>query len=352
LTRSGHIASLVALFALFALVGCIPAGVPKNVGTSQYPAQSAEQPKLEMPAIDTVFNEKPVWESRPVVANARTVAASEYSVAPGDSLLRIGEKTGAGLENIARVNDIEAPYTIRVGQRLIIPQGRYHRVNPGESGIAIARAYAVPWSRIVDLNGLSEPFRLRSGQSLLLPPDAGDERRVDERAAAFKLDIDDILTGGEPANDIGGAAVRAVDAPRQPLSPNVAVRDPAQFSGAFTWPAYGRVEIPFGPRGAGDINDGIDISVGQNAPIVAASDGVVAFVGDNVAGYGGVIMLRHGGGWITAYGRAAAASVTRGQAVRKGQIIGRAGSGATPLLHFEMRQNRKPVNPALHLPKQ
>lgn len=342
--------------ALLVLAGCIPAGVPKNVGTSQYPAQNADRPKLELPAIDTVFNEKPVWESRPVAANARTVVASEYIVAPGDSLLRIGEKTGAGLETIARVNDIEAPYTIRVGQRLIIPQGRYHRVNPGESGIAIARAYAVPWSRIVDLNGLSEPFRLRSGQSLLLPPDpgldAGNERRIDERAAAFKLDIDDILTGGEPANDIGGASVRAVDAPRQPLSPNVSVRDPAQFAGAFTWPAYGRVEIPFGPRGAGDINDGIDISVGQNAPIVAASDGVVAFVGDNVAGYGGVIMLRHGGGWITAYGRAAASSVTRGQAVRKGQIIGRAGSGATPLLHFEMRQNRKPVNPSLHLPKQ
>ncbi len=333
------------------LAGCIPAGVPKNVGSSQYPTQNQDQPKLNAPTINTVFNEKPVWESRPVVPNARIVSASEYTVVMGDSLLRIGERTGAGLENIARVNNIEAPYTIGVGQRLVIPQGRYHRVNPGESGIAISRAYGVQWSRIVDLNGLTEPFRLRSGQSLLLPPDANSDQSVNERAAAFKLDIDDILTGGEPANDVGGAAVRAVDTPRQPLSPTVAIRDPAQFGGAFAWPAYGRVEIPFGPRGAGDINDGIDIAVGQSAPIVAASDGVVAFVGDNVAGYGGVILLRHGSGWITAYGRAATASVTRGQAVRKGQMIGRAGAGATPLLHFEMRQNRKPVNPALHLPR-
>jgi lipoprotein NlpD len=302
--------------------------------------------------IDTVFDEKPVWESRPVTPSARAVAASEYIVLPGDSLLRIGEKTGAGLENIARVNEIQAPYIIKVGQRLIIPQGRYHRVNPGESGIAIARAYGLPWSRIVDLNGLSEPFRLRAGQSLLLPPVSGDAQDGQGVRSAFKLDIDDILTGGEPANDVGGASVRAVEAPNRPLAPSIAVRDPAQFGGAFTWPAYGRVEIPFGPRGAGQINDGIDIAVGQNAPIVAASEGVVAFVGDSVAGYGGLILLRHGNGWITAYGRAAAATVTRGQQVRKGQMIGRAGSGATPLLHFEMRQNRKPVNPALHLPKQ
>jgi lipoprotein NlpD len=292
--------------------GCIPAGVPKGGLYQQTQSGGPTNAHIEPAPLATVFDEAPVWESRPVIAGARIVPASEYVVQPGDNLLRIGEKTGAGADAIARVNEIPVPYIIKLGQRLVIPQGRYHRVSAGETGIAIARAYAVPWSRLVDLNALNEPYTLRVGQFLLLPADNGTTSIAAERAAAFKLDIDDILTGGEPAN--------------------------------------GRLTQSFGPGGAGEINDGVDISVAQNAPILASSDGVVAFVGDRVAGYGGLVLIRHGDGWITAYGRAASATVTRGQSVRRGQVIGRAGSGASPLLHFEMRQNRKPVNPLRYLP--
>jgi lipoprotein NlpD len=76
----------------------------------------------------------------------------------------------------------------------------------------------------------------------------------------------------------------------------------------------------------------------------------VAFVGDNVANYGGLILIRHGDGWITAYGRASEALVTRGQKVTRGQAIGRAGTGATPRLFFQMRKNRVPVDPLRQLP--
>jgi lipoprotein NlpD len=330
--------------------GCIPAGVPKGGLYQQTQSSAPTNARIEPAPLATVFDEAPVWESRPVIAGARIVPASEYVVQPGDNLLRIGEKTGAGADAIARVNEIPVPYIIKLGQRLVIPQGRYHRVSAGETGIAIARAYAVPWSRLVDLNALNEPYALRVGQFLLLPADNGTTSIATERAAAFKLDIDDILTGGEPANDVGSVAPPPIASPKRPLAPTVAVREPARFAGSFDWPAYGRLTQSFGPGGAGEINDGVDISVAQNAPILASSDGVVAFVGDRVAGYGGLVLIRHGDGWITAYGRAASATVTRGQSVRRGQIIGRAGSGASPLLHFEMRQNRKPVNPLRYLP--
>ncbi|NHN21594.1 LysM peptidoglycan-binding domain-containing protein, partial [Bacillus amyloliquefaciens] len=82
---------------------------------------------------------------------------------------------------------------------LSIPGGRYHRVHPGETGIAIARAYGVPWSQMVAANALVEPFILRAGQRILIPSAAPDRASsAAERAAAFRLDVDSILTGGEP----------------------------------------------------------------------------------------------------------------------------------------------------------
>lgn len=106
----------------------------------------------------------------------------------------------------------------------------------------------------------------------------------------------------------------------------------------------------FGPAGEGQINDGIDIATGKNAPVTATTDGTVAFVGDGVTGYDGVILIRHGNGWISAYGRTAQATVTRGQGVKRGQVIGYSGTGAAPLIHFELRRNRTPVDPLKHLP--
>ncbi len=341
----------LAIIALSACItGCIPRGAPTGpIIEAETPI--AEDPKISPVAINTVFNEKPVWESRPVTANAKIVTATTYIVQPGDSLSRIGESSGAGSEAIIRANQLVSPFTLRVGQRLSIPGGRYHTVQSGESGIAIARAYAIRWPEIVQINGLSEPYILRAGQRLLLPSEGAMASAPIAPRTPFRLDIDDILTGGEPANETGVPAARPLDTPTRALPPNLVVRAPSQFAGSFDWPVYGKLASRFGPAGTGEVNDGIDIMVSQGTPVLATSDGVVAFVGNNVAGYGGLILIRHGGGWISAYGRASSAMVTRGQNVKKGQIIGRAGMGATPMIHFELRQGRKPVDPIAHLPR-
>lgn len=332
----------LVLAAMAMVTGCIPAAPPL-----QSTLAADAPPKLDA-ALDTLFDEQPVWEMRPVIANATDVRESTYTVAPGDTLRAIGEKTGAGSETIARVNGLSAPFVIRPGQTLVIPGGRFHKVSAGETGIAIAKAYGTNWSKLIDLNALQDPFTLRLGQRLLLPPEAvpGD-RAIEARAAAFRLDIDDILTGGEPATDLLPVATVAPD---RALGPEVSVAVPAGFSGSFIWPANGTIASTFGALGEGNVNQGIDIAVTQQAPIRASGDGVVAFVGNNVANYGGLILIRHGDGWITAYGRASQASVTRGQKVGRGQIIGRAGTGGAPLLYFQMRKNRVPVDPVKQLP--
>ena len=330
------------------VAGCIPPSA--NPRSAPTPTDVAlDNPYIE-PELDTLFDELPVWEMRPVIANATDVADSVYVVQPGDTLRAIGERTGAGSETLARTNDLTPPFTIRPGQQITVPAGRFHKVSSGETGIAIAKAYGTNWSKLIELNALEEPFTLRLGQRLLLPPLAApSDQAIDARAAAFRLDIEDILTGGEPATE---TVATATTAPDRALGPDVSVAVPAGFKGSFIWPATGRLASQFGAASEGSLNQGIDIAVPRQSPIRSSGDGVVAFVGDNVANYGGLILIKHGDGWITAYGRASQANVTRGQKVVRGQLIGKAGTGAAPLLFFQMRKNRVPVDPVKQLPTQ
>ncbi len=328
------------------LAGCIPA----NADIAR-----KKSPQLEQPRLETLYDEAPVWEARPVEAAVLSVNADTYVVQPGDTLSAIGVKTKAGRDAIAKANGLTEPYVIKPGQILQIPGGRFHAVAQGESGIAIARAYNLAWRDIVALNKLEEPYILKVGQRLKLPePDAAQAMpSIEVRAAAFKLDIEDIITGGEPAQIAERPSTLPSTAPTKPLPASVAVVAPKAFSGRFAWPVTGAIVARFGPSGAAERNDGIEISTPMGTPIKAAGDGVVAFVGDGVAGYGGLILIRHGGGWITAYGRAGEAAVTRGQSVKQGQMIGRTGDfGNTPnpQLHFQMRQGRAAVDPLKHLP--
>jgi murein DD-endopeptidase MepM/ murein hydrolase activator NlpD len=330
----------VGLTAL-ALSGCIPP-------SADFPRQ--QSPRLETD-MEILSGEQPVWVAAPVTARATKISGGHYVVQSGDTLSSIGERSGTGLDAVAKANALSPPYTIRPGQSLIIPDGLFHRVAAGETGIAIARAYAVPWPRIVDANGLSEPFTLKVGQRLRIPADGGPaEASIEARAAAFRLDIDDILTGGEPAQDDALVSPPIAPSANVPLSPRIAISEPPSFSGGFGWPAQGTLVARFGPAGEGRFNQGIEIATAPAAPISASADGVVAFVGNNVAGYGGMILIRHGSGWITAYGRAASTNVVRGQKVRRGDIIGATGSGAGPQLHFQVRRNRSPLDPLSKLP--
>jgi murein DD-endopeptidase MepM/ murein hydrolase activator NlpD len=299
----------------------------------------------------------PAWEARQAKTDAADVATSIYVVRPGDSLSRVVEATGAGADAIARANKLSSPFVLRPGQKLQIPAGRYHIVRRGEAGIAIARAYGVDWSRIATLNHLQEPYQLRAGDRLLVPSKTEvAHMSLEQRAAAFRIDIDDLVTGSEPA-----LAEKAKPAPPTPsprkalaLAPTTPVAEPAQnFSGRFAWPLVGKILRSFGPQASGARNDGINIQATAGSPVLAAADGVVAYAGP-LAGFGQLVLVRHGGGWLTAYGYAQSISVARGQSVSRGQTIARAGatgSASEPQLHFEIREGRRPLDPLSLLPR-
>lgn len=123
----------------------------------------------------------------------------------------------------------------------------------------------------------------------------------------------------------------------------------AQQMVAFGWPVQGIILSRFGPGESGARNNGIDISAPAGTPIHAAADGIVAYAGDKVAVFGGLVLLNHGSSWVSAYGHAARVDVVRGQKMTKGQV-GDTGYASKPKLHFELRRDRVPVNPISQLP--
>lgn len=352
-----------ALLTTLLLAGCIPPGpdTPRASGDrtpyidQRTPAaEDRWEPQRFDEGVTGVQNPRPAWEARPVAADAKLVATSDYIVRAGDTLRAIGLKTGAGSEAIARANALTAPFTIRPGQRLSIPGGRYHEVLPGQSGIAIARAYGVEWSRVVTANGLEEPYILRVGQRVLIPGDAPIPRTAAERAAAFHLDIEDLVTGAEPAIKESQRPARPVASPTRVLAPTTAVAAPANLRGGFDWPLRGSILVRFGRGASGIRNDGIKIAAPLDTPIHAAADGTIVYAGTGVAGLGGLVMIKHGDGWTSVYGHASKLLVQRGQAVKRGDVIaysGDSGFADRAQLHFELRKGRVAVDPLTQLPR-
>ncbi|UZK66554.1 M23 family metallopeptidase [Sphingomonas sp. M1-B02] len=343
------------VLAIGLVSGCIPGGVQQSADYDRPAPQAPDQrdpsgrPEQDVRALPAP---PPAWVARRVTPDAKLVAASTYVVEPGDSLRSISAKLGAGSEAIARANNIAAPFVIHPGQRLTIPGGRYHLVRAGETGIGIARAYAVDWSRIIAANALAEPYILRTNQRLLIPS-TGPES-IEERAARFHIDIDDILTGGEPALASNAQPARPTASVKRVLPATTPVAEPStRLRTAFAWPVKGSIIARFGPGKSGERNDGIKIAVALDTPVLAAADGVVAYVGSDVPALGGLIILKHGASVTSVYGYASQLLVQRGQSVKKGQMIalsGNSGFADRPSLHFEIRQGRTPVDPLARLP--
>jgi murein DD-endopeptidase MepM/ murein hydrolase activator NlpD len=158
-----------------------------------------------------------------------------------------------------------------------------------------------------------------------------------------------------PARD-SSADVPAESAPKPepgwyhpPAKPAVDVTPlPPPGKVSFAWPVQGRVISDFGSTTSGQRNDGINIATALGTPIHAAASGVVSYAGNELKGYGNLVLIRHDGGYVTAYAHADSLLVSRGDAVMRGQVIGYAGATGDvtqPQVHFEIRRDTAPVNP-------
>jgi murein DD-endopeptidase MepM/ murein hydrolase activator NlpD len=132
-----------------------------------------------------------------------------------------------------------------------------------------------------------------------------------------------------------------------------AIETPEPRAGSrFQWPLRGAILSDFGPKPGGLHNDGINISASRGASIVAAENGVVAYAGNELRGFGNLLLIRHADGWMTAYAHLDDMLVERGAKITRGQKIGTVGSTgnvSSPQLHFEVRRGNRAIDPRDHL---
>jgi murein DD-endopeptidase MepM/ murein hydrolase activator NlpD len=261
-----------------------------------------------------------------------------YVVARGDTVYGIAQRFGVSTRALIDWNRLNPPYLLIPGQRLQLPSNQTYTVQSGDSVSAISRRFGVDMQTLIRLNNLRTPYTIHVGQQLQLPADA---RPVTEVAAATP-----------------SSSAPAVASPSdKPTAPTRAVvtspAPPARATGGFVWPVEGRVVSSYGAKTSGLHNDGVNIAAPRGAPVRAADNGVVAYAGKEIRGFGNLLLIKHEDGLITAYAHADSLLVKRGDVVTRGQVVakvGQTGSVESPQLHFEVRRGTEAVDPARYLP--
>ncbi|MBR6355477.1 MAG: M23 family metallopeptidase [Alphaproteobacteria bacterium] len=258
-------------------------------------------------------------------------AGNKITVQKGDTLYSISRRYNVPIKDLISANRLSPPYTLYIGQTLAMPGKQYHIVQRGESLYSIARAHNVDVATLSRVNNLQTPYSLAIGQKLVLPASA--------TAAA--------TTASRPATQSISTAQK-YQQNAVPTTPPAAKRN-----SKFMWPVQGTVISGFGNLGKGRKNDGINIKAALGTEVKAADGGTVAYAGNELKGFGNLILIKHSDGWITAYAHNDKLFVRKGQKVVRGEkiaTVGKTGGVTTPQLHFEVRTGKKAVNPRPYLP--
>lgn len=313
---------------------------------------------------------------RSIASNARWSAADGTTIIVGtnDTVETLAQRYNVPGREIMRVNGLPTPRNLQPGQSLVIPRqvtasapsmsapqtkpaaaapaGSVHVVNPGETLHSIARRNNIHVAKLARANNLPVTTHLKIGQRINVPG-------MKAAAAAQASGPKSVAAPARPA----AAPVVVAEAPQaRKETANLATetkeiekevaQDATSALPSFRWPVRGRVISAYGARTSGKQNDGINVAVPEGTPVKAAEDGVVTYSGNELKGYGNLVLVRHSNGYVTAYAHASELMVKRGDKIKRGQIIAKAGQTgevSSPQLHFEIRQGSTPVDPAKFL---
>jgi len=312
-------------------------------------------------------------------------------VVKGDTLYSLARKHNMNVAEIAKLNNLKEPYALSVGQKLklkesvvkkepvLISQEKAQEIKiakeeskivnqdvkktrvgvqeivvaKGDTLYSLSRKYEIPVNDLAVMNKLSAPFNLSVGQKLKVPQLA--EAKV---VKAEKITPSIKQSGAKPDSAVNQTKIvnnntkettKISSDPSKQL-PKIASRSSAKFS----WPVRGKILSQYGPKNAGLVNDGINISAPLGTPVKAAENGVVAYAGNEVKGMGNLIIIQHSDGWMSVYAHLDSMNVKRGTKVMVGQNIGKIGMTGkvdAPQLHFEIRKGTKSYNPIQYLKK-
>lgn len=328
--------------------------------------------------------------SRPIETTAsvppRSVAATpsgwtreggtKIIVGTSDTLEIISRRYNVPASAILQANGYHGPRALSPGQSLIIPRQQsaaarvqppalspapttksaaglpasVHVVNRGDTLNNIARRNHVSVAQLAQANNLPVTAQLKLGSKINVPA-SGAVPAAPAVAAAPAI-------APTPAKPVVTAAAEPVQKEKARLATETkdieAAPSPVKAAEAtnalptFRWPVRGRVITAYGAKANGKQNDGINVAVPEGTPVKAAEDGVVAYSGNELKGYGNLVLVRHSNGYVTAYAHASELMVKRGDTIKRGQVIaksGQSGEVGSPQLHFEIRKGSSPVDP-------
>ncbi|MBR1265908.1 peptidoglycan DD-metalloendopeptidase family protein [Bradyrhizobium sp. AUGA SZCCT0222] len=328
---------------------------------------------------------QPKLETTATVAPRSVAAAPAHGgttiiVGTSDTLDILAKRYNVSPAAILQANGYKGPRALSPGQQLIIPRqavaaapapavappvskpvaavagpSSVHVVNRGDTLMSIARRNNLPVADLAKANNLDTSAKLSLGMKLSVPgaktaaaPAAQPVAPVQQVAAVAAPAAKPLTPAAQPQS--ARLAQSTVNVEEKPVAEAPAVKS-SEATGAlptFRWPVRGKVITTYGAKTNGKANDGINLAVPEGTPVKAAEDGVVAYSGNELKGYGNLILVRHSNGYVTAYAHASELMVKRGDTIKRGQIIaksGQSGEVGSPQLHFEIRKGSSPVDP-------
>ncbi|MGX4771684.1 peptidoglycan DD-metalloendopeptidase family protein [Bradyrhizobium guangdongense] len=320
------------------------------------------------------------------VAAAQPAGGTKIIVGTSDTLDVLAKRYHVTPQAIMAANGYKGPRALSPGQQLIIPHpgapaavaaapavapkavaaaaapSSFHFVNHGDTLASIARKNHISAAELARANGLEPSAKLRLGTKLTVPGAktaavAAPLAPAPVTAAPVAAALQPVAATPVPATKVAAVAGPAQSARLAQATTNIEEKPaetPAKAAETtsslptFRWPVRGKVITSYGAKTNGKSNDGINVAVPEGTPIKAAEDGVVAYSGNELKGYGNLVLVRHSNGYVTAYAHASELLVKRGDSIKRGQVIaksGQSGEVASPQLHFEIRKGSSPVDP-------
>ena len=304
-------------------------------------------------------------------------------VGTSDTLEILAKRYNVSPTAILQANGYKGPRSLQPGQQLIIPHPsavaaapaapatpavmlpaskavavagpEVHVVNHGDTLASIARHNHISVAELARANHLDTSAKLSLGMKLTVPG-AKAAAGVPAAQPVAVAAAQPVAAAAPPVTKVAAADTqqKARLAQAAPNAEEPAVESPvkaAEATGAlptFRWPVRGKVITAYGAKANGKANDGINLAVPEGTPVKAADDGVVAYSGNELKGYGNLVLIRHSNGYVTAYAHASELMVKRGDTIKRGQVIaksGQSGEVQSPQLHFEIRKGSSPVDP-------
>lgn len=273
----------------------------------------------------------------------RNSATPEFVVVKkGDTLYSISRRYDVPLREVIENNNLRPPYALRIGQKLKMPKAKYHIVCKGDTLYNISKRYNVDMNSLSKTNKLYAPYSLKIGQKLLLPGSVVSK----PQASHYVANTPEVTSKWKFKNTNNATKLSSR------TSGKTYTQIVKKRNSKFAWPVTGKITSKFGIIAKGRNNDGINIKAPFGSSVKAADAGTVAYAGNELKGFGNLILIKHTGGWITAYAHNDKLLVKKGQKVRKGEkisTVGSSGGVSSPQLHFEIRAGKKAVNPLLYL---